>query len=146
VPAARAALEQAVSHGLRALMARSVVRSHQVAEHTGLNPTDLQCLGLLQLHGPLTAGALARATGLTTSAITAVADRLERSGFARREQDPADRRRVILRANAAEVERTILPFYEGRSAGQAAVLGRFSDAELGVVRAFLEALSEEEER
>jgi DNA-binding MarR family transcriptional regulator len=144
VPAARAALEQAVSHGLRALMARSVVRSHQVAEHTGLNPTDLQCLGLLQLHGPLTAGALARATGLTTSAITAVADRLERSGFARREQDPADRRRVILRANAEEVERTILPFYEGRASSKAAVLGRFSEAELAVVRDFLAALEDEE--
>ena len=46
----------------------------------------------------MTAGELAERTGLTTGAVTGVVDRLEEAGFVRREDDPGDRRRVILRA------------------------------------------------
>jgi DNA-binding MarR family transcriptional regulator len=142
----RASLENAVGRGLRMFMTRAVVRNLQVAEQTGLNPTDLQCLGLLQLNGPMSAGALARSTGLTTSAITAVIDRLERSGFAAREHDPADRRRVIVRLNEQRAEDTILPLYASKAAGKADVFARFSDAELTAVRDFLQALEEAEAR
>jgi DNA-binding MarR family transcriptional regulator len=141
----RASLESAVGRGLRAFMTRAVVRNLQVAEQTGLNPTDLQCLGLLQLNGPMSAGALARSTGLTTSAITAVIDRLERTGFATREHDPADRRRVIVRLDEQRAEDTILPFYASKATGKAEVFARFSDAELSAVRDFLQALEEAEE-
>jgi len=44
----------------------------------------------------LSAGELAQASGLTTGAITAVIDRLERAGYAQRVPDPADRRRVLI--------------------------------------------------
>jgi DNA-binding MarR family transcriptional regulator len=44
----------------------------------------------------MTAGELARATGLTTASITGVVDRLEAAGFVSRERDPADRRRVVI--------------------------------------------------
>ena len=46
----------------------------------------LECLDLLGLGGPTTAGKLAAHTGITTGAMTAVIDRLERAGFARRLQ------------------------------------------------------------
>ena len=36
----------------------------------------------------MTAGDLARATGLTTASITGVIDRLEEGGYVRRERDP----------------------------------------------------------
>jgi DNA-binding MarR family transcriptional regulator len=52
-----------------------------------------------------TAGELAAATGLTTGAITAVIDRLERAGYIRRRPDPADRRKVRLRLEPAATER-----------------------------------------
>jgi DNA-binding MarR family transcriptional regulator len=139
----RVALEEAVQHGLRAFMARAVVFNYQVAEHTGLNPTDLQCLGLLQLHGPMNAGALARGTGLTTSAITTAIDRLERSGFARREHDTGDRRRVFVKLDQARVADRILPLYASKAASAAHVFARFSDQELAVVQAFFQALEEE---
>jgi DNA-binding MarR family transcriptional regulator len=141
--ASRAGLEEAVRVGLRAFIARATVFNYQVAEQTGLNPTDLQFLGLLQLHGPLSAGALARATGLTTSATTAVIDRLERGGFAAREHDPADRRRVIVRLNQQHHDDTILPLYAAKAPGAATVLARFSDEQLATVAAFLEALEHE---
>jgi DNA-binding MarR family transcriptional regulator len=43
------------------------------------------------------AGQLAELLSLTTGATTGVVDRLEAAGFALRESDPADRRRVIIR-------------------------------------------------
>jgi DNA-binding MarR family transcriptional regulator len=64
------------------------------AERLGVNRTDLHCLNAIENAGGLTAGELARETGLTTGAVTGVIDRLERVGYARRVPDPGDRRRV----------------------------------------------------
>lgn len=56
---------------------------HQaIADRLGMNITDHKCAGILARSGPITAGELARRTGLTTGAITGVIDRLERAGFA----------------------------------------------------------------
>jgi DNA-binding MarR family transcriptional regulator len=44
------------------------------------------------------AGELAATLGLSTAAISAMASRLEAAGYARREMDPTDRRRVVLHA------------------------------------------------
>jgi DNA-binding MarR family transcriptional regulator len=134
---------------LKPLSAAPLPRRVQVSDHRAavgdderLNLTDLQCLGLHQLHGPMTAGALARSTGLTTSAITAVIDRLERSGYASREHDAADRRRVIVRLDQQQVEDKIVPLYTSKAADKARVYARFSDAELAAVRDFLQALED----
>jgi len=64
------------------------------AERLGVNRTDLHCLNTVENAGGLTAGELARETGLTTGAVTGVIDRLDRAGYARRVPDPEDRRRV----------------------------------------------------
>src|SRR5262245_8262563 len=72
---------------------------HQaVADRLGLNLTDHKCVDFLLMNGPLSAGELASLTALTTGAITAALDRLERAGFVKREDDPEDRRRVVVRA------------------------------------------------
>jgi DNA-binding MarR family transcriptional regulator len=70
---------------------------YAVAEEMKLNPTDAECIDFLMEMGPVTAGELAKATRLTTGAITAAIDRLEKSGFAKRENDPGDRRKVIIK-------------------------------------------------
>jgi len=67
-----------------------------VADTLGLNRTDMRCVDVLHRRGPLTAGRLAEGTGLSTGAMTTAIDRLERSGYARRVRDPADRRRVLV--------------------------------------------------
>ena len=56
-------------------------------------------------------GEFAKATGLTTGAITGVIDRLERAGYVRRERDQTDRRKVIVRARPA-MTRRIAPLYD----------------------------------
>ena len=50
----------------------------------GVNHTDGRCLDIVQRLGPITAGDLARASGLTTGAVTVVIDRLEKAGYVRR--------------------------------------------------------------
>jgi DNA-binding MarR family transcriptional regulator len=67
-------------------------------ELLGINRTDARCLDILEQDGSMSAGDLAQASRLTTGAITAVIDRLERAGYARRVPDPSDRRRVLVEA------------------------------------------------
>ncbi len=86
-----------------------------VASQLGIGQTDLECLTVLQGLGPASAGQLADVLGLTTGAITGVVDRLVHAGFALRESDPADRRRVIVRPvpeRMAELERAYQPLFE----------------------------------
>src|SRR5271167_1986065 len=62
----------------------------------GVNRTDGKCLDILDHYGRMSAGELAQHSGLSTGAVTAVIDRLERAGYAQRVGDPADRRRVLV--------------------------------------------------
>jgi DNA-binding MarR family transcriptional regulator len=66
------------------------------AERLGVNRTDLACLDIISRRGPVTAGDVARDTGLTTGAVTAVIDRLEERGYVTRVRDAEDRRRVLI--------------------------------------------------
>ncbi|MBK5215905.1 MAG: MarR family transcriptional regulator [Candidatus Pacebacteria bacterium] len=70
---------------------------HTMSEITGMHPTDIKCLDFLSDVKSATAGELAKITGLTTGAITAVIDRLEKIGFVKREADSKDRRKIIVR-------------------------------------------------
>jgi DNA-binding MarR family transcriptional regulator len=62
----------------------------------GVNLTDARCLDLLDVLGPMTAGALAREAGVSPGAVTTVLDRLERMRLVTRTRDEADRRRVLI--------------------------------------------------
>ncbi len=64
----------------------------------GVNRTDGRCLDLIDQAGRISAGELAAQAGLTSGAMTAVLDRLEKKGYVRRVGDPGDRRRVMLEA------------------------------------------------
>lgn len=71
------------------------------ATRIGINQTDLICLNLLVRHGPMSPGVVANSLGLTTAAISAMATRLEAGGYAYREIDPKDRRRILMHASPA---------------------------------------------
>ncbi len=87
-----------------------------VCQLLGVNRTDARCLDILDEHGKMSAGDLAQASGLTSGAITAVIDRLERADYARRVPDPADRRRVLVepteKAFEASMQLMVMPMAE----------------------------------
>jgi DNA-binding MarR family transcriptional regulator len=70
--------------------------SQAVAERIGLSQTDLLAMDLISRQDHVTAGQLASNLHLTTGAITGLIDRLERLGFAKRQADAKDRRRVVV--------------------------------------------------
>src|SRR5690349_11840923 len=106
----RAALLAALNQAMRKASAQGVLYSATVAGRLGLASSDLECLDTIMMAGPVTAGRLAEATGLTTGAITGVIDRLERAGFAKRERDAGDRRKVLVRAVPVALRR-LMPLY-----------------------------------
>jgi len=126
---------------LRQFVIGLLVANLEAAEAVGLNPSDLGCLCLLLLHGPIPAGRLAELTGLTSGAVTGVIDRLERAGFAQRVLDPSDRRKVIVKPDETKVERELLPrFAQLNRATTAAFYTQYSQDELGAIRDFLSRL------
>ena len=112
------------------------------AQRLGVNETDLHCLNIIQNAGGVTAGQLAKESGLTTGAVTGVIDRLERIGFARRVADPDDRRRVKLEVTPkfySRAEKIWGPVAEDWSKA----LGRqFSTEELNLIISFLRRTNE----
>lgn len=134
--AKRAELLAELDTTLRKIGARSVLMSATVGQLVGLNSTDLKCLDLLALAGPTTAGQLAKHTGLTTGAMTAVIDRLERAGFVRRIRDAEDRRVVLVEAFPRSVER-ITPLYKPLVDATARLNARYTDQQLAVVLEYL---------
>jgi DNA-binding MarR family transcriptional regulator len=77
---------------------RGLVLHQTIADHFGLGPTDLKSLDLARTEPDLTAGRLAEVTGLSSSAVTSVLDRLEKAGFIERVRGSADRRKVHIRS------------------------------------------------
>src|SRR5580692_7963551 len=82
---------------MRKFMRLSTEWINVAAESLGVHSSDLIAGSYLSEMGPMTAGELAREMGITTGAMTAAIDRLERAGFATRENDPNDRRKVIIK-------------------------------------------------
>jgi len=133
----RPAVLAAVLREVRRMTAQSVLISEAVSARFGLSSSDLECLDLALLSGGATAGEFAKATGLTTGAITGVIDRLEAAGFVRRERHPTDRRKVVVRARTA-MTRRIAPLYDSLQREMTALWSSYSDEQLAVILDFLQ--------
>src|SRR5512134_3441120 len=131
-PKSRAELLQQLEETLRKVGAQSVLLSDTVAKLVGLNSTDLECLDLLDMAGATTAGRLAQHAGLTTGAMTAVIDRLERAGFVRRLRDPQDRRCVRVEALPRKFGH-ITTLYQRLAESTARLNKDYDDRQLGLV-------------
>ena len=131
----RAALIAELNAVLRDVSGQGVLFSEAAAALLGVNSTDLEVLGYLA-DGPMTAGALAQATGLTTGAVTGVVDRLERAGYARRERDADDRRKVMVRVTEAAVARSS-PIFQPMEQAVKAALSDYADDDLRLLLSFL---------
>lgn len=102
----------------------------------GVNRTDLRIIGALHRDGPLTAGRIAEASGLSPAATTTAIQRLVTAGHATRDVDAFDRRRVVvsLVASAAQLLETI---YGPVAEAGMKVLDRYETADLALLGDFL---------
>jgi len=122
----------------------AVVFFHEaVAAHLGMGAAEWKCLGLLDQHGASTAGRLAELSGFTTGAITGIVDRLERSGYVRRQPHPSDRRSVIVQPlHVKEVQERVVPIFQSLGKAMAEIASHYKAEELAAIGAFFRDTTE----
>lgn len=103
-----------------------------VSEWAGLNTTDMECLRLLFLKGTATPSEVARHTGLTSGATTAMLDRLEKAELIERRPNPNDRRGTLIVPAKLAVEKAASWFESARKA-QDELISSYSENELRII-------------
>jgi DNA-binding MarR family transcriptional regulator len=134
--AAREDLLAEVTEELRLSGVTNDIADQVVADYLGLNRTDTRCLDIVERLDGVSAGRLATEAGLSTGAVTTVLDRLERAGFARRVQDPADRRRVLVELTPA-ARRELQELYAPLADATLHQLEGYTTDEVSLVRDFM---------
>ena len=129
----RADLELAFATAMRRTGSLMQLMGQAAADRIGINATDLNCLNILSFSGHMTAGELARATGLTTASITGVIDRLEEAGYVSRERDPHDRRRVVVTLSLDQAMRNVASVFLPVMRDWRELATRYSDDELRLI-------------
>jgi len=132
----RRRLTTVIKESLRELRSQLSLLNHQVSAHIELKDVDLDCLELINRHGPISPSALARSAGLHPATMTGILDRLERGGWVARDRDPSDRRAVVIRARrdrGAELFR----LYAGMNTAMDELCAGYTDAELELLADFL---------
>ena len=132
----RSQLNQDIRTALRDVSAQLSLLTRRISGHLDLKDTDLQCLDLLDLQGPLSPSMLAKRAGLHPATMTGVIDRLERDGWITRERDPADRRGVLLRALSSR-RADVLRLASGMNAEMAKICAGYHDRDLQTIARFL---------
>ncbi|GAA3410649.1 MarR family winged helix-turn-helix transcriptional regulator [Paenibacillus hodogayensis] len=132
--------QEKLTMSMRGLGTRTVLYQQSVAASLGIYNNDFLSIDILHEKGPVTAGELSRLTGLTTGSVTSLIDRLEKNGFVRRQQDPHDRRKVIivpLYEDKEDVSATYLQLH----AAMVKLASSYSDEELELISQFLNKAS-----
>jgi DNA-binding MarR family transcriptional regulator len=116
-----------------------------VADYLGIDASAYRALDILDQEGPMTAGRLAERARLSPGAMTALIDRLEEKGLARRRRDTEDRRRVLVEA-APDLAQRAQELYGSPEEGVQA-LAVYSDEQLEFLVGFLRgSVAYQEER
>ncbi|NUO45528.1 MAG: winged helix-turn-helix transcriptional regulator [Streptomyces sp.] len=116
---------------------------HGFAGDQGLHATDVQALAaILDADEPMTPGRLREHLGLTSGAVTACVDRLERAGHIRRVRESSDRRVVHL-YYAADARVAARTYFRPLARAAEGAREHFTEDELAVVTRFLTAMNEE---
>jgi DNA-binding MarR family transcriptional regulator len=133
---ARRQLTTQIKDGLRDLHNQLSTLNRQVGGRLAIKDTDLDCLDLVNRHGPLSPSALARRAGLHPATMTGILDRLEKAGWIARERDPADRRAVTVRAlpdRGGELYR----LFAGMNSEMDSICAGYDDQQLELLADFL---------
>ncbi|MFT4229124.1 MAG: MarR family transcriptional regulator [Microbacterium sp.] len=130
-----------VRQALQRQVVAAVLGNERVARAHGLLVTDLQTLHLLVLREDVrTPSQISEATGMPTSTVTKLIDRLETAGYVRRRADPSDRRKTVIELVAESI--APLRVLYGRTDREFDDLSRqFTHGELAIVARYLDAVS-----
>lgn len=132
----RAELLAALGEAGRAQSNATVMYHSALSARMDLGMTEEKALDLLERLGPLTAGDLARHSGLAPASVSGLIDRLERKGFVRRVRDEGDRRRVIVEIDPGRVE-AFAALFADFVRGLEEMYAGYGDEELAVILDFL---------
>jgi DNA-binding MarR family transcriptional regulator len=94
----------------RELSTAAVMFHTAVGEAAGLSVTETKALEVITRSGPVTPADLARLSGLAPASVTALLDRLERKGVARRTPHPTDGRRFLVEIDPGHMARSQIVF------------------------------------
>ncbi|MBV8931125.1 MAG: MarR family transcriptional regulator [Kutzneria sp.] len=127
----RTQLKAALDRANRINVLLTVMNMHSIAVRAGINSTDVQCINLLSLDGPLTPSRLAETMGMSKGgAVTAMVDRLEKAGYVRRTRDPHDRRQVLIEIVDGEPFRRLAELFLPLRDTADSVLTEYTDEQL----------------
>ena len=118
----------------------TVLFRHAVGEMLGVNVTDMECLALIFFRGLVTPSELARYTGLTSGATTAMLDRLENARLIERRPNPQDRRGTLIVLTDERTDELSSLFASGRQA-IARLNAGYAEKDLDVVAGYLTKLA-----
>lgn len=121
------ALTAVREYGVQLTMLRNAM-----SEWAGVNVTDMECLRLLFMKGTATPSELARHTGLTSGATTAMLDRLAKAGLIERQPNPNDRRGTLIAPAKSSAEKVASWFASARKA-QDTLMSRYTAEELNII-------------
>jgi len=140
-------LVEKVILGARQYGISNVLFRNMVGERLGVNVTDMECLGLLFHKGIATPSELARHTGLTSGATTAMLDRLEKSGLIERRPNPNDRRGTLIVLLESGTEK-VGPWFASARQAQNELVSSYTEGELELLADYFERSTKmwEEER
>jgi DNA-binding MarR family transcriptional regulator len=133
----RAELLQQLETAGRASSVATVMFHTAVAARQGLSASEEKALDLLERSGPLTAGELARQSGLAPASVTGLINRLEQKGFARRIQHPSDRRSILVEADVERMYARVAPLFAEWARSLQELYAGYSDEQLEVILHFL---------
>jgi DNA-binding MarR family transcriptional regulator len=142
-PRQRRRLVTEVKAALRGLNGQLTQLNHRVGTRLGLKDADLDCLDVIQRHGPFGPSTLARLAGVHPATLTGVLDRLQRAGWITRDRDPeaADRRAVTVRALPTR-NPEMFRLYAGMNHAMDEVCAAYTEAELTLLADFLRRTAE----
>ncbi|HEX6501590.1 MAG TPA: MarR family transcriptional regulator [Micromonosporaceae bacterium] len=127
-----------IQRAFQAALVNAVLGNDRLAREFGLLVTDTQALHLLVLrHDVRNAKQLSDATGISTSTVSRVLDRLERAGYLRRVPDPEDRRRARLELDMGKVQ-PLIDRYAEYVAHLEKVNDGYTDDQLDLIADYLE--------
>ncbi|MFJ5625000.1 MarR family winged helix-turn-helix transcriptional regulator [Peribacillus loiseleuriae] len=129
-----------LSQSLHKYGMRTVLFQQNMAQKMGVVHTDLKTAEILNETGPITAGELSRITGLSSGSVTALIDRLEKTGYVMREKDEEDRRRVMI-TPIQKRQKQIKDHFVSLAEATKEACSTYNKEELAVILSFVEKVT-----